>query len=96
VDEEDLLEIDFICCGPLVPNPIYKLVVTAWIALSNLGKLLKRDKLHSGWFTPSFFKIKLFWVDEEDLLAIEFIFCGPLVPNPIDKLVTTVWKSQTS
>jgi hypothetical protein len=26
-------------------------------------------------------------VDEEDLLEIEFIFCGPLVSNPIGKMI---------
>jgi hypothetical protein len=36
---------------------------------------------------------ELFWVDEEDFLEIEFNVCGPLVPNPISKLVSTVCKS---
>jgi hypothetical protein len=36
---------------------------------------------------------ELFWVDEEDLLDIEFTFCGPLVPNLISKLVVTICKS---
>jgi hypothetical protein len=41
VDEEDLLENEFIFCGPLFPNPIAKLVVTEGIGLSSLEKLLK-------------------------------------------------------
>jgi hypothetical protein len=57
VDEEDLLKIEFIFCGPLVLNPIGKLFATASIALSSWGKLLKTDKLHLGWgFVPSFQK----------------------------------------
>jgi hypothetical protein len=38
MDEEDLLEIEFIICVPLVPNPIDKLVATAQKALSSLEK----------------------------------------------------------
>jgi hypothetical protein len=52
VDEEDLLGIEFILSGPLVPNPIGKLFATVSIALSSLGKVLKTDELHLGWFTP--------------------------------------------
>jgi hypothetical protein len=36
---------------------------------------------------------ELFWVDEEDLLEIEFNVCGPLVPNPVGRLIATFFKS---
>jgi hypothetical protein len=60
VDEEDLLKIEFIFCGPLVPNPIAKQVVTEGIGLSSLEKLLKTYKLQLDWFTPTTFHIGKF------------------------------------
>jgi hypothetical protein len=57
VDQEDLLEIELVFCAPLVPNSIAKIVVTEGIALSSLEKILKTEKLHSGWFSPSFSKL---------------------------------------
>ena len=48
MDEKDLLKIEFIHPGPLVPKPISKLVATIQKSYTSVGQQLKIHKLHLG------------------------------------------------
>jgi hypothetical protein len=48
VDAEDLLEIEFNVCNPLVPNPVSKLVAAIHKSLTSFRQQLKTHKLHLG------------------------------------------------
>jgi hypothetical protein len=85
VDEEDLLQIEFITQVLLVPNPISKQVVITCQAKYYLGQELTTYKLHLGMCLV--LKTRAFWVDEEDLLQIEFMEPSMRVPNLISKQV---------
>jgi hypothetical protein len=93
VDEDDLLEeIEFIFCGPLIPNPIGKLFDPASIALSSFGKWLKTDKLQLDWLTPAFhlgLKTQVILVDEEDLAGR--VQCCSVVLSIY--VLTTMWSA---
>jgi hypothetical protein len=48
------------------------------------------------WVSIHFYKLELYWVDEQDLLGIVSIFSGALVPDAISKRICITCKSPTS
>jgi hypothetical protein len=86
VNEEDILQIEFMAQVLLVPNLISKQVAIDCQAKYYLGKEPKTHKLYFG--LHLFLKtLELFWVNKYDLLELEFIELHLIVPNPIIKQV---------